>query len=350
MTMDFASDNHAGMHPEVLAALAAVNGGHVGSYGDDPYTERAVARMREHFGADADIYFVLNGTAANVLSAASACRGYHSVICADTSHFHHDEAGATERFVGCRVLAIAPNGAGKLTPEALGAITAGHAYPHQSEPRLVSITQTTELGTAYTLEETRQVAECVHVRGWLLHMDGARLANAAAHLDVGLREMTGDVGVDVLSFGGTKNGIMLGEAVVFFDREMAEGFPHIRKQGLQLASKMRFISAQFEALMTDDLWLRSARHANRMAQLLAAEVRVVPGVEVTQPVEGNAVFARVPPDRIAELQEESFFHVWDEQEGDVRWMASFDTTEDDVRAFAAMVRGVLLMDCNTKRG
>ena len=340
-TIDFASDNHAGTHPEVLAAMAAVNVGYVGSYGSDPHTERAVARMREHFGADAEIYFVLNGTAANVLSAAAVCRGYNAVISADTSHFHHDEAGATERFVGCRVLAIAPDGAGKMTPEALASIPEGHAYPHQSEPRLVSITQTTELGTVYTLEEVRKVAECVHGRGWLLHMDGARLSNAAAHLGTGLREMTADVGVDVLSFGGTKNGLMVGEAVVFFDSELAEGFPYLRKQGLQLASKMRFISAQFEAFMTDNLWLRSARHANEMALLLAAEVVDIPGVEIIQPVQGNAVFARVPPDQLASLQEESFFHAWDENKADVRWMASFATTEDEVRSFAAMIRRVL---------
>jgi len=343
-TIDFASDNHAGVHPEVLAAVAAVNAGYVGSYGSDPHTDRAVALMREHFGADAEIYFVLNGTAANVLSAAAVCRGYHAVISADTSHFHHDEAGATERFAGCRVLAIAPDGAGKMTPESLAAIPEGHAYPHQSEPRLVSITQTTELGTVYSLEEIRKVAECVHGRGWLLHMDGARLANASAHLGTGLREMTGDVGVDVLSFGGTKNGIMMGEAVVFFDADMAEGFPYIRKQGLQLASKMRFISAQFEAMMTDDLWLRSARHANQMARLLAAEVEDIPDVQILQPVQGNAVFARVPPDRLAELREESFFHAWDEDKADVRWMASFNTSEDEVREFASMIHRVLQVD------
>ncbi|MFC1526360.1 threonine aldolase family protein [Candidatus Latescibacterota bacterium] len=341
MTKGFASDNHAGVHPEVLAAMAAVNEGHVHSYGDDPYTEGATARTREHFGDDSEAYFVFNGTAANVLSAAAVCRPYHAVICADTAHFHHDECGASERFVGCRVLAVPANERGKLTPEALRAIPGGHAEPHQNIPRMVSITQSTELGTVYSLKETRAVADCVHEQGLVLHMDGARLANAAVGLGVSLRELTGDVGVDVLSFGGTKNGIMMGEAVVFFDRELAADFPYIRKQALQLASKMRFVSAQFEALLTDDLWARSARHANAMARLLADEVRGVPGVAITQPVEANAVFARLPSESIPALQEEFFFYVWDEDTGEVRLMASFDTTEEDVRGFAAAVRRIV---------
>ncbi|MFH1566583.1 MAG: aminotransferase class V-fold PLP-dependent enzyme, partial [Gemmatimonadota bacterium] len=246
---DFASDNHAGTHPEVLAALAAVNGGHVHSYGADPHTERATALLRDLLGA-AEVYFVFNGTAANVLSAAAACRPHQAVICADTAHFHHDECGATERFAGCRVLAVPPDGQGKLTPASLQAIPAGHAEPHQNVPRLVSITQATELGTVYTPAQVRAVAAAVHQRGWVLHMDGARLANAAAGLEVPLREVTGDAGVDVLSFGATKNGAMMAEAVVFFDRALAAEFPYLRKQGLQLASKMRFVSAQFEALLT----------------------------------------------------------------------------------------------------
>lgn len=334
---DFASDNHAGVHPEVLEALAAVNADHLHSYGADPHTERAAGMVRDLLG-DVEVYFVFNGTAANALSAAAVCRPHQAVICADTAHFHHDECGATERFAGCRVLAVPSNERGKLTPESLEAIPGGHAEPHQNVPRLLSITQATELGTVYTAEEVRAVAGAAHERGLAVHMDGARLANAAASLGVPLRAFTGEAGVDVLSFGATKNGAMMAEAVVFFDRSLAAEFPYIRKQGLQLASKMRFVSAQFEALLTDDLWLRSAGHANRMARLLAAEVRGIPGVELIQPVDANGVFARLPKASIEPLQEEHFFYVWDEAAGEVRWMTAFDTTEEDVRAFAAAIR------------
>ena len=337
---DFASDNHAGVHPEVLEALAAVNADHLHSYGDDPHTERASGLVHELLG-DVEVYFVFNGTAANVLSAAAVCRPHQAVICADTAHFHHDECGATERFAGCRVLAVPPDERGKLTPASLEAIPVGHAEPHQNVPRMLSITQSTELGTVYTTEEVRAVADAAHERGLAVHMDGARLANAAASLGVPLRTFTGAAGVDVLSFGATKNGAMMAEAVVFFDRDLAAEFPYIRKQGLQLASKMRFISAQFEALLTGDLWLRSAGHANRMARLLADEVTGVAGVELIQPVEANGVFARLPKRSIEPLQAEHFFYVWNEAAGEVRWMTAFDTTEEDVRAFAEAIRSAV---------
>jgi len=334
---DFASDNHAGVHPEVLEAMAAVNAGHLHSYGDDPHTERVTAMMRDLLG-DVEVYLVFNGTAANALSAAAVCRPHQAVICAGTAHFHHDECGATERFAGCRVLAVPPDEMGKLTPACLEAIPVGHAEPHQNVPRLLSITQATELGTVYTADEVRAVAEAAHERGLAVHMDGARLANAAASLGVPLCDFTGEAGVDVLSFGATKNGAMMAEAVVFFDRELASEFPYIRKQGLQLASKMRYVAAQFEALLTDDLWLTSAGHANRMARLLADEVAGIPGVDLIYPVEANGVFARLPKASIEPLQAEHFFYVWDEAAGEVRWMTAFDTTEEDVRVFAEAIR------------
>ena len=338
----FASDTHAGIHPEVLQAIVAANSGHVMAYGADPYTERAVAAFREHFGGDTEVFFVLNGSAANVLSVAGVAAPYHCVICAETSHMHHDECGAVERFTGARAIPV-PSLGGKLTIETVRPQIRSVGFEHASQPRLVSMTQATETGTVYTTAETRELADFVHDQGLLLHMDGSRLANAAAHLAVPLRALTGDVGVDVLSFGGTKNGLMIGEAVLFFDPALARDFKYVRKQGLQLAAKMRFISAQFEALLSGDLWLRSARHANRMAQLLSSKVSDIAGVNVLFPTQANGVFAEIPTPCVVPLQEEFHFYCFDltGPTSQVRWMAAFDTTEDDVEAFAAAIEGIV---------
>ncbi len=337
---DFASDNHAGAHPEVLEAIAAANEGHAGSYGADPWTQRAEALLREQFGGDARGFVVFNGTGANVSSLDALTAPFEGVVCTETAHMNVDECGAPERLAGTKLLTVATEH-GKLGPDDLARWESRRGDEHQVQPRLVSITQASELGTVYTVEETRAIADEAHRLEMLLHVDGARLANAAAALGVALAELTTEAGVDVVSFGGTKNGLVFGEAVVFCRAELARDFPFTRKQLGQLASKMRFVSAQFEALLTGDLWLRSARHANDMAARLAAAVEAVDGIEITHPVEANAVFARLPRpaiDRLlAELPGEHPFYVWDAARDEVRWMCSWDTTEADVDGFAATV-------------
>jgi threonine aldolase len=342
MTVDrgFGSDNHAGVHPEVLEAIAAVNVGHAHSYGDDDYTREAMAIMRRHFGEGAEPFFVFNGTGANVTALAALTRSFEAVICADTSHLHIDECGAPEQVGGVKLLTL-PTVDGKLTPDLVRSKMTGRGDEHQVRPRVVSITQTTELGTVYTPAEIAALADCAHEGGLYLHVDGARFANAAAALGVELRAISADVGVDVLSFGGTKNGLMLGEAVVFFDRELARDYRYARKQGMQLASKMRFVAAQFSALLKGDLWRQSAEHANAMAQLLEREVRQIEGVEITQKTEANAVFARLPQRAIPIVQEQFFFYVWDASRSEVRWMTAFDTTAADIAAFVTCIKKTL---------
>ena len=337
---DFASDNHAGAHPEVLEAIAAANDGHSGSYGSDPWTERAEAVLREHFGAAARAFFVFNGTGANVSSLDALTRPYEGVICTETAHMNVDECGAPERLTGTKLLTVATEH-GKLTPDDIARWESSRGDEHQVQARVVSITQASELGTVYTLDETRAVADAAHRLDMFLHVDGARLANAAASLGASLGDLTTEAGVDVVSFGGTKNGLVFGEAVVFCRPELAEEFLFTRKQLGQLASKMRFVSAQFEALLSEDLWLQSARHANEMAARLAEAVRPIDGVEVTHPVEANAVFARLPRPAIDRLLDdlpgEHPFYVWDAARDEVRWMCSWDTTEAHVDAFAQTI-------------
>jgi threonine aldolase len=332
----FASDNNAGVHPEVLAAMAAANTGHTVGYGDDLYTERARAKFREHFG-DVEVFFVFNGTAANVLSLQSATRSFQAVLCAEASHIYTDECGAPEKFTGCKLIPMAAP-EGKLTVETIAHHYHGIGDQHHVQPRVISITQATEMGTVYKRDEIRSIADFAHANNLLLHMDGARIANAAASQNLTLRQATGDLGVDVLSFGGTKNGLMGAEAVVFFRKDLSQDFLYWRKQGMQLASKMRFVSVQLETILTDDLWQRSAQHANKMARLLESEVRAIPGTKIVYPVEGNGVFVQLPKPAIARIQERYFFYVWREEENVVRWMCSFDTTEEDIRTFAAFVR------------
>jgi threonine aldolase len=333
----FASDNNAGVHPRVWDALRAADRGHAVAYGDDAYTEAAVRLFRERFGERAQVFFVFGGTGANVSALASVTRPFHAVFCAETAHVNVDECGAPERFTGCKLIAL-PTPDGKLRPEQVEPLLAPLGDQHHVQPRVVSVSQATELGTVYTVEELRGLAEFAHGRGLLLHVDGARLANAAAHLDVSLQELTADAGVDVLSFGGTKNGMMYGEAVVFFDPALAEGFKFVRKQCAQLPSKMRFVAAQFTALLGEDLWRETAAHANRMARALASELRALPQAYITQPVESNAVFVVLPPESIPRVRERFFFYVWDEHKSEVRLMCSFDTTEEDVRDLVAVIR------------
>src|ERR1041384_51463 len=277
----FASDNNAGVHPEMIDAVRAANDGHVIAYGDDSFTARAVKLFQKHFGRDIAVYFVFGGTGANVLGLKTITKSHQAIICAETAHVNVDECGAPENFTGCKLLQV-PTTDGKLRVEQIKPLLHGIGVEHHVQPRVISISQATEMGTIYTRDELKTLADFAHDHGLLLHIDGARLANAAVALNHTFKEITTDVGVDVLSFGGTKNGMMYGEAVVFFDKERASDFKYIRKQGMHLPSKMRFISAQFEALLSGDLWRRGAEHGNRMAQVLGSELAKVPKIKITQ--------------------------------------------------------------------
>jgi threonine aldolase len=336
----FASDNNAGVHPQILDAIIAANQGHVVAYGDDPFTAAATKEFRKLFGNDVEVFFVFGGTGANVLGLKAITQPYHAVLCAETAHINVDECGAPERFTGCKLLAARTQD-GKLRPDDLKAFLHGVGFEHHVQPRVVSISQATEMGTVYTPAEVKALAEFAHGREMFLHMDGARISNAAASLRVSPKKITKDAGVDVLSFGGAKNGMMYGEAVVFFDKSLATDFKYQRKQGTHLPSKMRFISAQFEALLTDELWRRNAEHANRMAQRLAHELEQIPQIRITQKVESNGVFAIVPPQFVPLLQQKYFFYVWNEETSEVRLMTSFDTTEEDIAAFVGLVKKIV---------
>jgi threonine aldolase len=340
-TRSFASDNNAGVHPEVLEAIARANQGHVVAYGDDPYTRSALAKFEEHFGAGIDVFFTFNGTGANVLGLQALNRPYHAVLCSDYAHIYSDECGAPEKHTGCKLIPL-PHQDGKITLDSVRHAYHGIGDQHHVQAHVISITQSTEMGTVYQPEEIQALAQFAHEREMFLHMDGARIANATASLGQTLRQATRDLGVDVLSFGGTKNGIMGGEAVVFFNQALGNpkcsaDFLYLRKQGMQLASKMRFIAAQFEALLTNDLWRRCAEHANRMARLLEAELRKIPQVRVVWEVEANGVFAQIPRHAVQKIKGRYFFYMWIEEECIVRWMCSFDTTEEDVKDFAKVV-------------
>lgn len=333
----FASDNNAGVHPRVMEAIVAANDGHVIAYGDDPYTARAVELFREQLGKDVEVFFVFGGTGANVLGLKAATQSHHAIICAETAHINVDECGAPEKFTGCKLLSL-PTANGKIEIAQIKPLLHEVGFEHHVQPRVISVSQATEMGTVYTPRELKSLSSFAHDNSMLLHVDGARIANAAASLNLKLKAITKDAGVDVLSFGGAKNGMMYGEAVVFFDQSLARDFKYTRKQGTHLPSKMRFISAQFEALLSDDLWRKNAEHANRMAQLLANELDKIPQVKITQKVEANGVFAIVPKKYIPLLQKKYFFYVWNEETSEVRFMTSFDTTEDDIGDFVSLVR------------
>jgi len=332
----FASDNNAGVHPQVLKAIASANHGHAVGYGDDAFTTAAVRKFKQQFGDGIEVFPVFNGTGANCLSLKALTRSFEAVICTEAAHIYTDECGAPEKFTGCKLVPI-PTTDGKLSVEAVSHAYHGIGDQHHVQPKVISVTQATEMGTVYKANEICELATFAHERGMFLHMDGARIANAAVSLGLDLREATRDLGVDVLSFGGTKNGAMGAEAVIFFDPKLAVDFLYLRKQGMQLASKMRFISAQFEAIFTADLWRKNAEHANRMAQLLKDLISEIPQIRIVYPVEANGIFAKVPRHAIAEIQKRYFFYVWSEEDSVVRWMCSFDTTEDDVNQFARFV-------------
>jgi threonine aldolase len=336
MKGSFGSDNFSGALPAVLKALEEAAHGHRHSYGDDNCTAAAVSEFKRIFGADTEVFFVYNGTGANVLGISAFADSYHAIVCPETAHVNTDECGAVEKYTGCKLLTVAtPDG--KLTPGDIRDRAYGFGNQHHVQPRIVSVSQCTELGTAYSVDELGAICETAHSLGMFVHVDGARIANALAYSGVAPATMTREAGVDVLSFGGTKNGMLFGEAVVFFRRPPKDP-RYIRKQMMQLHSKSRFIAAQFLAVLRDDLWLKSASHANSMARRLAEAVSSVPGVRITHPVQGNEVFAILPSDSIAPLQNECFFYVWNKTASEVRWVCSFDTDEDDIAEFADKLR------------
>jgi threonine aldolase len=338
----FASDNYSGIHPEVLAAIAEANDGHQTAYGEDAYTEHLQEVIAQQFGAGAAAFPVFNGTGANVVALQSMMPRWGAVVATDTAHIHSDEGGAPERVGGMKLFTV-PTTDGKLTPELIDREAWGWGDEHRAQPLVVSVTQSTELGTLYTPAELRAISDHAHSLGMRVHLDGARLSNAAAALGVSLGALTRDVGVDVLSLGGTKNGGMLSEAIVVLNPEASEGIKFSRKYSMQLASKMRFVSAQLIALYEGDLWLRNASHSNAMAARLRAGVEAgiadgsIRGVGFSQPTQANAVFATLPEGMADRLRESFRFYDWDAAKGEVRWMCSFDTTPESVDEFVALI-------------
>ena len=333
----FASDNTAGVHPVILEEIRSANTGHTIGYGYDRYTEEALGLFKSHLGPETETFFVFTGTAANVLSLSGVTRSWNSVITASTAHLEQDECGAPEKFTGCKVLTV-DTADGKISPKSVEKHMHGFDFEHHSQPLVISITQSTEMGTVYSVDEIRELAEFTHDHGMLLHMDGARIANAAVSLDLPFRSFTTDAGVDILSFGGTKNGMMYGEAVCFLKSGLSGGFKYIRKQSMQLASKMRFISAQYTAYFRDDLWKKCATHSNRMALILAGKISRLNGITITQPVQSNGVFV-IMPQRVAEsVCKKYFFYPWDEKTSEYRLMAGWDTTEEDIEGLVRVFR------------
>lgn len=340
MKRGFASDNNSGVHPQIMKALENVNVGHEPGYGNDSYSAKAISIFKNEFGNDTEVFFVFNGTGANVLGLSTLANSFNSVICAETAHIQEDECGAPEKIIGCKLLPVETHN-GKITPEQIQVHLKGFDFEHHSQPGVISISQVTELGTVYTTEEIRAIADLAHSNGMFLHMDGARIANAAVSLGLSFREFTKDAGVDVLSFGGTKNGMMLGEAVVFFNPELIKNTKYLRKQSMQLYSKMRYVAGQFIAYFDNNLWHENASHANRMAKLLETQVSQIPQIQITQNVDANGVFAIVPRKIIPQLQEKYFFYIWDETRSEVRWMCSFDTQEEDIFQFVQLIKSLV---------
>ncbi len=338
--ISFASDNNSGIHPTILKAINDANQDHMVGYGDDKYTEQLKEKFNILFEKKVEISLVFNGTGANIIGLQSAIQSYHSVICAETAHINVDECGAPEKMIGCKLIAITTQD-GKLTPELVKPQLHDFGFEHHAQPKVISITQTTEMGTVYTVEEIKTLADFAHSYDMYLHLDGARIGNAVAHLKTDLKTLITDTGVDFMSFGGTKNGMMMGECVIFLNTELAKYSKYYRKQNAQLYSKMRFNSAQFLAYLKNDLWLQNAQHANQMAQLLVDKIAAFPEIKITQKVQSNGIFAIVPPHLIAPLMEKYFFYMWDENKNEVRWMCSFDTTVEHINDFVNEIKQLL---------
>lgn len=336
----FASDNNSGVHPLVMEALNRANQDHAVGYGDDSWTEEAVCKIKEAFTPDCEPLFVFNGTGSNAVALQLCTRSYNSIICAETAHIYVDECGAPARMTGCQIRPVAtPDG--KLTPDLIRPYLCNFGEQHHSQPGAIYISQCTELGTIYKPEEIRALTELAHQHGMYVHMDGARLANACATLKLGFKELTVDCGIDILSFGGTKNGLMMGESVIIFNPALKKEAPFVRKQSAQLASKQRYLSCQFTAYLTDNLWLKNATHANEMAQLLYKGLKELPGVHFTQKMESNQLFLTMPRPAIDELMKSHFFYFWNEEIDEIRFVTSFDTTEEDIEALLQTLRETL---------
>jgi threonine aldolase len=333
----FASDNNAGIHPDIIKEVISSNTGHTLGYGSDIYTQQALSIFKEEFGSATETFFVFTGTAANVLGLSAVIRSWNSVIASSSAHLEQDECGAPEKFTGAKVLTVdTPNG--KLNTELLEKHMHGFDFEHHSQPKVISITQTTEMGTVYSPNEIKKIAKFAHDRKMLLHMDGARIANAAVFLNLPFRAFTTDAGVDVLSFGGTKNGMMFGEAICFLKPGLSNDFKYIRKQGMQLASKMRFISAQYIAYFREDLWKKCASHSNSMAQILEMALQKVKGIKITQAVESNGIFVIIPSEIAEKVRDHYFFYPWNEKISEYRLMTSWDTTEEDIKDFVGILK------------
>lgn len=340
MSRTFASDNYAGVHPEIMDAIIKANHGHESSYGADRYTRSAIEKFKALFGEDIEVFFVYNGTGANVLGLSALTRSYQSIICSALAHIQVDESTAPETFIGSKLITI-PTRNGKLSATEIDAAVQRVDDQHHPQAKVISISQSTEYGTVYSREEIQSIAAVARKHNLYVHMDGSRICNASASLNQPFRSFTKDAGVDVLSFGGTKNGMMFGEAIIFLKPGLADGFKFIRKQGMQLHSKMRFIAAQFDALLSNDLWKRNSTHANAMAKLLEEEIIRCEKAQITQSVDANGVFVNLPADVIPKLQEESFFYVWNETTNEVRLMCAFDTSETEIRNFGKRLRELL---------
>lgn len=335
----FASDNYSGIHPEVFEAIQLANSHHQISYGDDIFTHEAVQLFEKEFG-NVSVLFAFNGTGANVICLKCCTLPFQAVICSDLAHIHVDECGAPTQSIGCSLLPVSTTD-GKLTPELIQPLLSRIGNVHHTQPKVISISQSTEVGTIYSIDELKALCRFAHDNNMYVHLDGARISNAVAALGITLKEATVDCGIDIMSFGGTKNGLMMGEAVLVFNDELKANAPYFQKQSAQLFSKNRFIAAQFKALLSNDLWLRMATHANKMAQILSTEIQQLPGVKITRKVQANAVFAIIPQKAIKPLQAKYPFYIWDEETLELRWMCSFDTTEEDIENFVCTLRNLL---------
>jgi threonine aldolase len=340
LNVHFGSDNHSGVHSKILKAIDNVNIGHEIAYGNDKYTKKAIKKFKNIFGSSIKVFFVYNGTAANILGLKNITNSFNSIICAETAHLNVHECCGPEKFTGCKLITT-PTLDGKLAVDKIRPYLVGFGDEHMAQPKVISITQPTELGTTYTKNELKKLSDFAHEKELFIHVDGARLSNAAAFLDIDLREMTNDVGIDILSFGGTKNGMMYGEAVIFFDSYLSKNFEYYRKQGMQLTSKMRYISAQFLAFFENDLWLKNARHANKMAQLLKKELDKIPEVEITQKVEANMIYVIIQKKYLNKIRKKYFFHVFDEKNCEARLMCSFNTAEKDIQDFIRELKAII---------
>jgi len=337
MYVGFGSDNHSGVHPAIIKAIEDANNNYAIAYGEDIHTEKAISKFKEIFGKNIEVFFVYNGTASNILAIKNTTQSYNSIITPETAHLNVHECCGPEKFTGCKLTTI-PTKDGKLTPELIEPYLIGFNDEHMAQPRIISITQPTELGTVYKPNELKKIVKLAHEHDMLVHMDGARISNASAYLGKGLNEISGGTGIDILSFGGTKNGMLIGEAVVFFNKKHAKNFKYIRKQGMQLASKMRFLSSQFNAFFRDNLWLKNAQHANEMAQFLKNELEKLPDINITQKVQANMVFATFPKDILENIRKKYYFHVFREEINEARLMCSYCTKKDEITNFIDYIK------------